>query len=71
MTVPDTIKLCLAHRYLYYVLSDPVISDYDYDMLERSLTPAEREALGVGSELAADYSTEVIELAEKLRQEAS
>lgn len=27
-------KLCLAHRYLYYVKNAPVISDYRYDMLE-------------------------------------
>lgn len=25
----------LAHRYLYYVCSTPVISDYEYDMLEK------------------------------------
>ncbi len=70
MTPAETIKLCLAHRYLYYVLSSPVISDYEYDMLERNLTTGEREALGVGSELAADYSPEVIGMAEKLRKEA-
>lgn len=29
--------LCLVHRYLYYVENAPVISDRDYDFLERSL----------------------------------
>src|SRR5579871_2364291 len=29
-------QLCI-HRYLYYVKSQPLISDYDYDMLERDL----------------------------------
>ena len=29
-------KVLLKHKYLYYVLSTPELSDYDYDMLERS-----------------------------------
>lgn len=28
---------CLAHRYLYYVKTTPVISDQEYDKLEREL----------------------------------
>lgn len=28
-------KDLLKHKYLYYVKSAPIISDYDYDMLER------------------------------------
>jgi len=31
------------HNYLYYVLSQPVISDYDYDMMLRELETLERE----------------------------
>ena len=31
------------HNHLYYVLSQPVISDYDYDMLLRELEQLERE----------------------------
>lgn len=34
MKIPDIIK---AHQYLYYVKSTPVISDYEYDLLCRSL----------------------------------
>lgn len=36
---PEFIKLqkeLLEHKYRYYVLSMPTISDYEYDMLERS-----------------------------------
>ena len=28
-------KELLRHKYLYYELNSPVISDYEYDMLER------------------------------------
>lgn len=28
---------CLVHRYLYYVKNEPIISDYQYDMMEREL----------------------------------
>ncbi|HBI00628.1 MAG TPA: hypothetical protein DDY18_03285 [Flavobacterium sp.] len=28
-------KELLKHKYLYYVKSAPIISDYDYDMMER------------------------------------
>ncbi|MDR0712698.1 MAG: NAD-dependent DNA ligase LigA [Bacteroidales bacterium] len=31
------------HNYLYYVLSQPVISDYDYDMLMKELEQLEKE----------------------------
>ena len=31
------------HNYLYYVLSQPVISDYDYDMMLRELETLEKE----------------------------
>ena len=29
--------ICLVHRYLYYVKSAPMISDFTYDMFERKL----------------------------------
>lgn len=28
-------KILLKHKYLYYIKTEPEISDYDYDMLER------------------------------------
>jgi len=61
------VKLILAHRYLYFVLCDPVISDREYDALERALSPEQREAIGVGSSLASSYAPEIIELAQRLR----
>lgn len=29
------VGIVLAHRYLYYVMNQSVISDYEYDMLEK------------------------------------
>lgn len=40
LSLPDK---CLVHRYLYYVLGDPIVSDRDYDMMERDAV-AELEA---------------------------
>lgn len=48
----------LVHRYLYYVKADPVMSDYQYDQLEKAFTKAGGK-LGVGSDLAASYSAAV------------
>jgi len=31
----DIQKELLKHKYLYYVKAAPIISDYDYDMMER------------------------------------
>lgn len=56
----------MAHRYLYYVLSQPVVSDFIYDALERDA----REVLsldspvhGVGSSLRDSYTPDQIALA--------
>jgi NAD-dependent DNA ligase len=52
----------MAHRYLYYVLNESVISDYIYDMLEREAReccPTESPVHGLGSCFARDYSEEV------------
>ena len=32
-----------AHSYRYYVLDEPSISDYEYDMLQRELANLEKE----------------------------
>ncbi len=49
----------LAHQYLYYVLSSPVWSDRKYDLF------CETHGLegNGGSDLARDYSPEVVSLA--------
>ena len=51
-----------AHKYLYYVLNTPVISDYEYDRM------CEQHGIfgGGGSDYEADYSEETKELAGKL-----
>ena len=36
-------KELLKHKYLYYVKSAPIISDYDYDMMERKYTKMAKE----------------------------
>ena len=69
-------KTLQAHRYCYYVNDAPVISDYDYDRLERQLLdfyedhylePASTSILNtVGSSLASSYSQEVRDYAKEL-----
>jgi len=59
-------KLLAAHRYLYYVLSRPVIGDYEYDMMEKELPEDSLIRLTVGSDWAGDYPEDVEELARKL-----
>jgi DNA ligase (NAD+) len=41
--IADLRKELEKHNYLYYVLSQPVISDYDYDMMLKELEKLERE----------------------------
>lgn len=59
---PSLYDQCAAHCYLYYVENRPVLSDYDYDILERQL-----EATGVRppvhSDLRDSYTDAQIELA--------
>ena len=33
----------LKHKYLYYIKNEPIISDYDYDMMERKYTDMARD----------------------------
>ena len=50
----------LIHRYLYYVLNEQLISDFEYDIIEynaRSLCPPESPVHGVGSSLPSSYPT--------------
>lgn len=73
--------ICLIHRYLYYVKHDSMISDYDYDMLEKKLEKlveenprlafeAENQAFcpvaNVGSDNPDDYPRRIEQLAEDL-----
>jgi NAD-dependent DNA ligase len=73
--------LCLIHRYLYYVKSESLISDFQYDTIERKLRAlvAQHPALAgkadyalgcpvsnVGSSNADDYPRRIEQLAESL-----
>jgi len=73
--------MLLVHRYAYYVKSAPMISDFQYDILENELKVlvAENPELEhkaafdqecptrtVGSSIATDYPLEIAELAERL-----
>lgn len=60
----------MAHRYLYYVLSEPVLPDMEYDKIERrarEVCPPESPVHGVGSSLPSSYTDNQIALALKLR----
>lgn len=52
-------EVMLAHQYLYYVECRPIWSDYEYDKFCESKG---MEGNG-GSDLASDYSEEVIRIA--------
>lgn len=62
----DIETLVLAHRYLYYVLAEPIVSDAIYDQFEREARekcPPESDVHKIGSSLASSYSQEVKDLA--------
>ncbi len=69
--------LCLYHRYLYYVLDNPEISDPSYDSLERFLTRLEETCPEfrlensptqcVGSSIASSYPEHIRKAAEQRR----
>lgn len=52
----------MVHRYLYYVECQPVITDAEYDIIERkarSILPETSPVHKVGSSLPSSYSDEV------------
>ena len=60
---------CLAHRYLYYVLNRPEISDYEYDKLERDALSEVGETSPIhepGSDILDSYPQEAIQYAKRL-----
>jgi len=60
----------LYHRYLYYVLCNPEISDAAYDALECQLTPEQRYEIGVGSSLESSYPTEIVDRVHGLKKQS-
>lgn len=66
----DEERTVLAHRYLYYVLWTPVLSDREYDRLENALPADSAVRQTVGSDLASDYLDEVKDTAAELLAES-
>lgn len=65
----DTEDALLAHRYLYYVLGTPVLSDREYDELEKEFLagcPWESPIAYPGSSLESSYEERVIRLANEI-----
>jgi len=59
-------NLVMAHRYMYYVKSTNVISDYEYDILEhkaKEICSSESPVHQVGSSLPESYSRDNVRLA--------
>lgn len=48
---------CLKHRYRYYVLNKPIITDYEYDLLEKKaiLEDDQNYLNKPGSDLISSY----------------
>ncbi len=64
-------KEVLAHRYLYYVEANPVVSDFEYDLLEREAREALPESSAVhkvGSSNPWDYNEDIKAYAEELKE---
>ena len=71
MPTPQELEMqVMAHRYLYYVAATPVLTDYEYDVVERkarSVCPPNSPVHGVGSSLPSSYSKEQVEYARTLK----
>lgn len=62
--------IVMAHRYLYYIENEPVISDMEYDALEREARKHCEEGHPLtkpGSSLKSSYSEDIINLAKSLK----
>lgn len=67
-------RIVMAHRYLYYVLADPILKDWDYDKLDKELVDILNEkftedecrspVLFPGSDLKESYTADEKELGE-------
>jgi NAD-dependent DNA ligase len=60
---------CMVHRYLYYVKNNPIISDQEYDQLERKAVETADENHPIhrcGSDMEKSYSDEIKLIANSL-----
>ncbi|MNU19529.1 hypothetical protein D3C71_77580 [compost metagenome] len=65
--------LTMAHRFLYYVECAPVLTDFEYDKLERKAVAALPETSPVhkvGSSLDSSYTDAQKKIAEDLERKA-
>lgn len=62
----NNVKKCLEHRYRYYVLNEPIISDYEYDILEKEAKKNDINGIlnTPGSSLKSSYPEEIIRICE-------
>ncbi len=72
MNEPTLADLMMAMRYAYYVESNPLMQDTDYDTVERfaDMTISFHERFGLGSDQASSYTPEQKALAAALRKGA-
>lgn len=59
----------MVHRYRYYVMNSPIISDSEYDRLEEEAikqADSKHPIHNPGSDLEESYSEEIITIAKKL-----
>lgn len=60
---------CLIHRYLYYVLSEPIMPDAQYDAMEKKAKETCEENHPInkpGSSLKSSYTEDIIKQANEL-----
>lgn len=60
---------CLVHRVLYYCLARPILTDHEYDMLEREATlaaPPSHLIQRPGSDTESTYPPHLVQLAYRL-----
>lgn len=60
---------CMVHRYRYYVMNSPVISDFEYDKLEQDaliISHPNHPIYNPGSDLKESYSEHIIKIANSL-----
>lgn len=65
--------LTMAHRFLYYVECAPVLTDHEYDVIERrarAALPETSPVQKVGSSLESDYTDEQRQIAQDLERKA-
>lgn len=60
---------CLLHRYLYYVENQPIITDMEYDILEKKAKETcdkDHPINKPGSSLPSSYSKDIIKQVKEL-----